>query len=76
MARRRASACSCGRVGGCVGGRSATRRHDGTPADAAATVNGVPIAKADFDADLKDYAANSLYTATGVAGDVSQRHRE
>jgi len=40
-----------------------------TPVDAAATVNGVALAKADFDADLRDYAANALFMATGVAGD-------
>ncbi len=61
-----ASACSSG-----GSSPSAAATTSAVAADAAATVNGVPIRKSDFDADLRDYAANSLYTATGVAGDVS-----
>jgi parvulin-like peptidyl-prolyl isomerase len=59
------SACSSG------GSSSGSATTGAVPADAAATVNGVAIARSDFDADVHDYAANSLYTATGVAGDVS-----
>jgi parvulin-like peptidyl-prolyl isomerase len=64
-----ASACSSGGSG--ASSPSAVATTTATPTDAAATVNGVALAKSDFDADLRDYAANSLYTATGVAGDLS-----
>jgi parvulin-like peptidyl-prolyl isomerase len=37
--------------------------------DNAATVNGVGIKRADFDADLQDYVHNSLFVATGEVGD-------
>jgi parvulin-like peptidyl-prolyl isomerase len=63
-----ASACSSGTSSSPSPGTTATTT---TPTAAAATVNGVAIAKSDFDADLHDYAANSLFTATGVAGDLT-----
>jgi peptidyl-prolyl cis-trans isomerase C len=62
------SACSSGGSSSPATGATTTAA---VPADAAATVNGVAIAKSDFAADLRDYATNSLYTATGVAGDLS-----
>jgi parvulin-like peptidyl-prolyl isomerase len=37
--------------------------------DAAATVNGVALPKSEFEADMKDYAANESFVATGQAGD-------
>ena len=64
------AACSSG-GGEKSAGTTAAPGSTPTPTDAAATVNGVAIAKSDFDADLRDYAANALFTATGVAGDVS-----
>jgi parvulin-like peptidyl-prolyl isomerase len=62
-----ASACASGGSSS----SAATASAASVPADAAATVNGVTIARSDFDTDLRDYAANSLFTATGEAGDVS-----
>ena len=52
-----------------VSGSAATTAAAAPPAADAATVNGVGLAKSDFDADLHDYAANSLFVATGQAGD-------
>ena len=38
-------------------------------ADDVASVNGVGLKRADFDADMKDYSANSLFMQTGQGGD-------
>jgi parvulin-like peptidyl-prolyl isomerase len=65
------AACSSGGGAKSADATAPTKTTAATPTDAAATVNGVAIAKSDFDADLRDYAANSLFAATGVAGDVS-----
>ncbi len=40
-------------------------------ADDVASVNGVGLKRADFDADMKDYSANSLFMQTGQGGDNS-----
>jgi parvulin-like peptidyl-prolyl isomerase len=38
-------------------------------ADDVASVNGVALKRADFDADMRDYAANTLFLQTAQAGD-------
>jgi parvulin-like peptidyl-prolyl isomerase len=55
---------------GCSSERSTTTSATATlDSSAAATVNGVGLPKSDFEADMKDYAANASFLATGQAGD-------
>jgi parvulin-like peptidyl-prolyl isomerase len=53
----------------CSNDRTASTTATASATHAAATVNGVALAKSDFDADMKDYAANADFLATGQAGD-------
>ena len=65
-----AAVVALGLVGGaCRSGGGGSAASSSPPEDDAAVVNGVGIKRADFEADMHDYAANKLFVATGQAGD-------